>query len=85
VAGALAATQPHRAAPGGQRRELDRVERRACLERLDRSPLRQLLKLIRSTAQLSYYGDLGVLRVLGYDPERNLARGRALRVAEGRW
>lgn len=72
----------------GERRRLRRLPaaRRAdLLERLDRTALRQLLKLVRSVAQLSYYGDDGVMRLLGYDPDANLTRGRALRAAEGRW
>jgi hypothetical protein len=43
-----------------------------------------LMKLMESAAQLSYYGDDGVLGRLGYDADANLARGRRLRAAEGR-
>lgn len=70
------------------RRRLRRLapgERRGHLERLDRSALRPLLKLVRGTAHLAYYGDDGVMGLLGYDADANVARGRALRRAEGRW
>ena len=48
------------------------------------APLRQLAKLLKGMSFVSYYGDDGLLRALGYDPEANLARGRALRRADGR-
>jgi hypothetical protein len=41
-------------------------------------------RLLKTLAVMSYYGDIGVLRATGYDPEANVARGRALRRAEGR-
>jgi hypothetical protein len=41
-------------------------------------------KLVRSAAQLAYYGDDRVLALCGYDAEANLRRGRELRIAEGR-
>ena len=40
---------------------------------------------MRSVAHLSYYGDLRVMALLGYDPERVVARGRELREREVRW
>jgi hypothetical protein len=67
-------------------RRLAPAARTAALGRLDRNPLlAPLLKIMRSLAHLSYYGDLGVMRLLGYDPEAVVARGRALRAAETRW
>jgi hypothetical protein len=47
--------------------------RRAPLERLDRGALAPLLKVVRSLAHLHYYGDAGVMRVLGYDPDAVVA------------
>jgi hypothetical protein len=46
--------------------------------------VRMLMKLMESAAQLSYYGDDGILGRLGYDADANLERGRRLRAAEGR-
>lgn len=42
-------------------------------------------KLLFGAAHLAYYGDDAVMRLLGYDADANVARGRALRAAEGRW
>ena len=53
--------------------------RRAPLERLDRGALAPLLKAVRSLAQLHYYGDAGVMRVVGYDPDLVLARAAEVR------
>jgi hypothetical protein len=53
--------------------------RRAPLERLERGALAPLLKAVRSLAHLHYYGDAGVMRVLGYDPDLVLARAAEVR------
>jgi hypothetical protein len=67
-------------------RRLPSPARAAALERVDSNALLSpLLKAMRSVAHLSYYGDLHVMALLGYDPERVVARGRALRAQEGRW
>jgi hypothetical protein len=34
---------------------------------------------------MAYYGDLNVMRQLGYDAEANVARARAVRAKEARW
>jgi hypothetical protein len=74
----------------GFRRRLRRLapaERVRYVRRIDHAPLpqvRQLAKLVKSMSFASYYGDDAILRALGYDPEAKLARGRALRAAEGR-
>ena len=68
-------------------RRLNATERADFLYSLERSkaPLvRQLTKALKSIAFLCYYGDDGILNRLGYDPEANVARGRALRIQEGR-
>jgi hypothetical protein len=46
--------------------------------------VRQLTKLVKGAALLSYYGDDRIMKRLGYDADANLARGRELRAREGR-
>jgi hypothetical protein len=68
-----------RALPEAQRaRALDRIEH------LKSPHARQLAKMLKGVAMLSYYGDDGVMRLLGYDADEVVRRGRELRVAEGR-
>jgi hypothetical protein len=72
---------------GARLRRLDRDARAGWLRAIERSPngqVRLLAKLVKGAAQLSYYGDDRVLARCGYDPEANLARGRELRLREGR-
>jgi hypothetical protein len=72
----------------GERRCLARLpgpRRAELLGRLERGPTAPFASALATLAQLSYYGDLGVMRTLGYDPEPIRARGRAIRAAEGRW
>ena len=72
---------------GTRLRRLDRAGRSGWLRAIERVPnpqVRLVTKLVKTAAQLSYYGDERVLARCGYDAEANLARGRALRVAEGR-
>jgi hypothetical protein len=77
---------PRLARRGGRLRRLPAEERLAFLRSLEASPrLRPLVQAVAALAQLSYYGDDGVMRLLGYDPDANLARARALRANEGRW
>lgn len=63
-------------------------ERRArVVETLERNPARQvreLTKLLKGAAFLSYYGDDVVMRQVGYDAGANVERGRALRAEQGR-
>ncbi len=54
------------------------------LERAPLPPLRQIAKLVNGMATLAYYGDDAVMRLLGYDADANLARGRELRERDGR-
>jgi hypothetical protein len=73
---------------GGRRRlsALGRAERLALLTRLQaHAPTSGAVTALRSVAHLCYYGDAGVLALIGYDPAAVVARGRALREAEGRW
>ena len=44
----------------------------------------QLEKLMPGAAFLEYYGDDSVMRLIGYDAEENVERGRKLRAADGR-
>jgi hypothetical protein len=67
-----------RLSPGERARFVARVEHA-------RAPqVRQLAKFVKGMSFVSYYGDDGVMRSLGYDPDANLERGRALRAAQGR-
>jgi hypothetical protein len=68
-------------------RRLHPEQRGRALERLEavRSPrARELVKLTRGLACLSYYGDDAVMRRLGFDAGQRVGRGRELRQAEGR-
>ena len=72
---------------GGRLRRLDRAARTRWLHAVERAPNAQVklvAKLVKGAAQLSYYGDDRVSVRCGYDPEANLERARALRIAEGR-
>jgi hypothetical protein len=72
----------------GERNRLRRLgvrERASALECIERSRLpqaRELAKLVKGLACLSYYGDDGVMRGLGYDPDERVERGRELRATE---
>lgn len=70
---------------GASLRDLAPEQRLAYLIRLESGRLEQPVKALRSVAQLSYYGDDGVMAILGYDAEGRVRRGRDLRRAEGRW
>ena len=68
-------------------RALPEAERARALEKLEKagSPqLRQLAKLMKGIAFLSYYGDDRVMGQLGYDADERVMTGRALRAAENR-
>jgi hypothetical protein len=72
---------------GARLRRLGVSERVRWLEAVERnaSPrVRQLTKLVKGAAFLSYYGDDAIMRRLGYDAGANVARGRALRARDGR-
>lgn len=68
-------------------RRLPEAERVRCVQAIEEHPnrqLRQISKLVKGAAFLSYYGDDQVMRRVGYDADANLRRGRELRAAEGR-
>jgi hypothetical protein len=72
---------------GRRLRRLDPAARAEYLARAERAgpaQLRQLAKLVKGMAFLSYYGDDAVMLRIGYDAEANVRRGRALRLTEGR-
>jgi hypothetical protein len=63
------------------------TQRDEFLRGLDKSRwllLRIAARLLKTVAVMSYWGDPRVLRASGYDPDANVARGRALRAREGR-
>jgi hypothetical protein len=64
---------------GARLRRLEPPERERALARLDAGLLAPLLKALRSLAHLHYYGDLDVMRLLGYDPEAVVARAAEVR------
>lgn len=72
---------------GAALRGRPRAERVAALHGLDRSRVpgvRQLTEALRATVAGCYFGDVGVMRVLGYDAEAVVARGRRARREAGR-
>jgi IS4 transposase len=72
---------------GARLRRLPVTERVRYLHAIERNRnprLRQLTKLVKGAAFLSYYGDDAIMRRLGYDADANLARGRELRAQQGR-
>jgi len=64
---------------GARLRRLAPADRERALVRLDRGPLAPLMKAVRSLAHLHYYGDAGVMRLLGYDPDAVVARAAEAR------
>jgi hypothetical protein len=62
----------------------DRVRFVQAIERRGHPKVRQLTKLVKGAAFLSYYGDDAIMRRLGYDADANVRRGRELRAAQGR-
>lgn len=71
---------PWLAGERGRFREIEPSARAALVERATAArlaPIRELAKALRSVALLSYYGDDGVMRRLGYDADERVERGRA--------
>jgi hypothetical protein len=64
---------------GARMRRRTPPDRERALARLDAGPLAPLVKALRSLAHLHYYGDLEVMRMLGYDPEAVVARAAEVR------
>jgi hypothetical protein len=70
---------------GARLRRLPAGRRLAYLDAIARTPAGLALQGVEVMAKLAYYGDDGVMRTLGYDPDAVVARGREVRLAEGRW
>lgn len=74
----------------GSRRRLRRLDSDgrahwlAAVEHAPRPELRLIFKLMKSAAQLSYWGDDQLMQRVGYDADANVRRGRELRMLEGR-
>ena len=64
--------------------ESDRARYLRSLERAGPARMRQLTKVVKGMAFLTYYSDAAVMRRIGYDADANVRRGRRLRAAEGR-
>ena len=62
----------------------DRVRYLNAVEKSSNPQVRQLTKLVKGAAFLSYYGDDHVMKRIGYDADANVERGRRLRELEGR-
>ena len=68
-------------------RQLDRPGRAGWVSAIEhaRSPqLKLVYKLLKSAAQLSYWGNDRLMLAVGYDADANARRGRELRAREGR-
>ena len=62
------------------------VERRlAFLDAVGRTPAGPAVQGVEVMAKMAYYGDDGVMRSLGYEPDAVLSRARKVRLAEERW
>lgn len=71
----------------GRLRRLDPPRRRRYVRALERArnpSVRELAKLVKGMAFVSYYGDERIMRMLGYDADAKLRRGRELRARDGR-
>ena len=72
---------------GGRLRALSVADRIRFVDKIEHNPnrhLRQLTKLLKGAAFLSYYGDDAIMRSIGYDADANVRRGKELRAREGR-
>jgi hypothetical protein len=70
---------------GARLRALPAPRRLDFLDAVARSRAGLALQGLEVMAKMAYYGDDGVMRALGYDPDAVVARAREVRVAEGRW
>ena len=73
----LAELAPRLMGQGARLRRLGREERGRALRRAERSRAKPVVDAVEFVARLSYFGDDGVMRLLGYDAEANLRRARA--------
>jgi hypothetical protein len=70
---------------GARFRQLTPAARASYLDRVERTRAGRPFQVLEALAKLAYYGDDGVMRTLGYDPDTVLKRARDLRTKEGRW
>lgn len=70
---------------GARLRALPAPRRLDFFARVARTPAGPALQGLEVLAKMAYYGDDGVMRSLGYDPDAVVARAREIRLAEGRW
>ena len=70
---------------GARLRSLPVERRLAFLDAVGRTPAGPAVQGVEVMAKMAYYGDDGVTRTLGYDPDAVVARAREVRTAEGRW
>ena len=83
----LAELSPRLLGFGARLRSLSPSERTAALHKAERTgpaPARGLVKLVKTLTCFFYYGDDAVMKILGYDAEAVVRRGRELRVREDR-
>jgi hypothetical protein len=66
-------------------RQLPPNQRAEYLDRVQRGRAGRAFQALEAIAKLAYYGDEGVMRTLGYDPDKVVKRGRDLRAKERRW
>jgi hypothetical protein len=70
---------------GARLRQLPRERRLEFLDTVARSRAGAALQGLEVMAKMAYYGDDGVMRTLGYDPDAVVERAREIRMAEARW
>jgi hypothetical protein len=70
---------------GARLRRLALPARLSYLAHLEHSRAAPLARALEALAKLAYYGDDGVMRELGYDPDAIVERGRRVRREEARW
>ncbi len=73
----VAELAPRLMGQGARLRRLDPRDRGEALRRAEGSRAKPLVDAVEFVARLSYFGDDGVMRLLGYDAEANLRRARA--------
>ena len=79
--------RPAASSPASGLRRRPRERRTELLERAATArtaQVRQLAAVLRGLASLTYFGDDGVMRALGYDADERVAAGRAVRERDGR-
>ncbi len=73
----VAELAPRLLGQGARLRRLGQEERGQALTRAEASRAKPMVDAVEFLARLTYFGDDGVMRLLGYDPDANLRRARA--------